>query len=247
MTSRGNEKCCKFCIQILLLFFPPFHIKWKPLTPRPLTSQELAKITATSVLGGIDSTIVIRRTYRYSIGPSPMPYEACLTPLTYFNFFFAPLFVSFHFHRHRRRCRRHRRPCAFIFFVQRFSFRLNRAYECWTAEAKRKKNKVERKWPIESSGLISLCCVLFIVQLYFFLSRIDCQHLRRLKLTQDENCKAHHGDCVHCTAWKLCEQLAFWTLLERNNCLMLCFFYEYYHLRRRHRPSYDSWIVWVCK
>lgn len=184
-----------------------------------------------------------------------MPYEACLTPLTYFNFLFSvPLFVLFRF--------------IFIVIVavvvdnnnvvvRVLSFSLRNFFSSnelsiqkLNGWSKREKNKVERKWPIESSGSISLCCMLFIVQLDFFLSRIDCQRfsLRRLKLTRVKIAK-HTTTIVWCTAWKRCEQLAFWTLLERNNCLMLCFFYEYYHRHHhhhRHRQSYGSWIVCVC-
>ena len=89
-------------------------------------------------------------------------------------------------------------------------------------------------------------CVVYRTALFLFVSN-RLPALEMVETDPGENCKAHHGDCVHYTAWKLCEQLALWTLLERNNCLMLCLFYEYYHHHHhRHRQSYDSWIVCVC-
>lgn len=71
----------------------------------------------------IDSTIVIRCALTKAIGPRPMPHEACLTLLTYFNFSFRS--ISFHFHSSSRchlSCSRRRHRFFVKPYVKKLSF-----------------------------------------------------------------------------------------------------------------------------
>lgn len=80
--SRQME-CCKFSSGFVRVIGvdSPFAPSPKSALWRARGYQHLAR----QLSSFIDSTIVIRGALS-AIGPSPMPYEACLTPLTYFNF-----------------------------------------------------------------------------------------------------------------------------------------------------------------